>query len=170
MIAHAQNSMIASNILAIKNQLPSGVELVAVSKLQPIASILEAYSTGQRHFGENRVQELVSKEASLPKDIVWHFIGHLQTNKVKMITGKAALIHSIDSERLLWAIEQESIRQGVEQKCLLELHIAVEESKSGFSPEELYALTKKPEFQRLRAVKICGVMGMASFVEDQQQI
>ncbi|MCL2501589.1 MAG: YggS family pyridoxal phosphate-dependent enzyme [Bacteroidales bacterium] len=162
--------MIAANILSIKEKLPADVALVAVSKLQNPESVLEAYAAGQRHFGENRAQEFAFKQARLPADIVWHFIGHLQTNKVKMVVGKAELIHSVDSERLLWAIEKEALKQGIQQDCLLEVHIAVEESKSGFSKEELEALISQPEFRRLQSVKICGIMGMASFVSDEQQI
>ena len=144
--------------------------LVAVSKWQTPESILEAYRAGQRHFGENRALEFVAKHRQLPRDIVWHFVGHLQTNKVKMVVGKATLIHSIDSERLLWAVEQEAVKQGIVQNCLIELHIASEESKSGFSPDELSALVSKPEFHGLSAVKICGLMGMASFVSDKELI
>ena len=162
--------MIASNISNIKKHLPPTVQLVAVSKLQTPQSILQAYQAGQRHFGENRAQEFADKYAQLPPDILWHFIGHLQTNKVKMATGKAFLIHSVDSERLLWAIEQQALKQGITQKCLLQLHIAIEESKSGFSQEELDDLIRNPKFTQLQAVKICGMMGMASFVADNQQI
>jgi pyridoxal phosphate enzyme (YggS family) len=161
---------IASNILEIKEQLPPNVDLVVVSKFCPPETIWEAYHAGQRHFGENRAQEFATKYAQLPNDIVWHFIGHLQTNKVKMVVGKADLIHSIDSERLLWAVEEESVKQGVQQRCLLELHIAAEESKSGFPVEELEALVGKLKAMPLRAVKICGLMGMASFVAYEQQI
>ena len=162
--------MIASNILKITEKLPPHVDLVAVSKLQKPESILEAYHSGQRHFGENRAQEFAIKYAQLPNDIIWHFIGHIQTNKVKMIIGKAALIHSIDSERLLWAVEQEALHQGIKQNCLLQLHVAIEENKWGFSKEELDEIIAKPEFQQLQAVNICGIMGMASFVADEQQI
>ena len=161
---------VASHIYGIRERLPAGVELVAVSKWQTNETIMEAYRAGQRHFGENRAQEFAEKEALLPKDIVWHFIGHLQTNKVKMVVGKAELIHSIDSERLLLAVEEEAKKQGIVQRCLLQLHIAMEESKSGFSQEELSAFLKTPEFCSLQAVQICGIMGMASFVSDEQQI
>ena len=162
--------MIASNISAIRQQLPPGVDLVAVSKWQTAENIMQAYAAGQRYFGENRAQEFAAKFTQLPKDIVWHFIGHLQTNKVKMVVGKAALIHSVDSARLLWAIEREALQQGVSQKCLLELHIAAETSKSGFSAEEWEAFIGKQEFRQLKAVKICGLMGMASLVENEQQV
>jgi len=162
--------MIAPNIASIKEKLPPDVELIAVSKLQPFESILEAYTAGQRHFGENRAQEFALKHKQLPQDILWHFIGHLQTNKVKMVTGKAHLIHSVDSERLLWAIENEALKQGIQQRCLLEIYIATEESKSGFSWEEVLALVTNPIFADLKAVTICGLMGMASFVSDQHQV
>ena len=131
---------------------------------------MEAYIAGQRHFGENRAQEFDAKCALLPDDIVWHFIGHLQTNKVKVVVGRAALIHSVDSERLLWSLEQEALKQGIQQKCLIELHVATEERKSGFSEEGLEALINQPQFCSLQALKICGIMGMASFVSDEQQI
>ena len=162
--------MIASNIQTIKEKLASNVTLIAVSKFQSVETILEAYRAGQRHFGENRPQEFAAKYDQLPQDIVWHLIGHLQTNKVKMAVGKATLIHSIDSDRLLWAVEKEALKQGIIQNCLLEFHIAMEESKSGFSYDEAFTLITSPEFHNLKAVKICGIMGMASFVADEQQI
>ena len=162
--------MIASNIQTIKAKIPENVTLVAVSKLQSLSAILEAYRTGQRHFGENRPQEFAVKYDQLPQDIVWHLIGHLQTNKVKMVVGKAAFIHSIDSDRLLWAVEKEALKQEIVQKCLLEFHIAIEESKSGFSYDEVLTLITSPELHNLKAVKICGIMGMASYVADEQQI
>ncbi|MDR2586073.1 MAG: YggS family pyridoxal phosphate-dependent enzyme [Prevotellaceae bacterium] len=162
--------MIVANIASIKEKLPPNVQLVAVSKLQPPEAIMEAYATGQRHFGENRASEFLSKWAQLPKDIHWHFIGHLQTNKVKMVTGKANLIHSIDSERLLYAINQEAAKQGTLQKCLLEIHIAKEESKTGFLWEEVQKLVNDPQFHSLTSVTICGLMGMASFVSDIHQV
>ena len=170
MIAPFGDKMIASNIQVIKQKLPPTVTLVAVSKFHAKETIMEAYHAGQRHFGESRAQELMEKRATLPADMVWHFIGPLQTNKVKMVVGKAALIHSIDSERLLWAVEKEALKQGVEQPCLLEFHIATEESKSGFTQEEVAKLISTSLFSDLKAVKINGVMGMASFVSDAQQI
>jgi len=162
--------VIASNIQTIKAKIPENVTLVAVSKLQSLSAILEAYRTGQRHFGENRPQEFAVKYDQLPQDIVWHLIGHLQTNKVKMVVGKAAFIHSIDSDRLLWAVEKEALKLEIVQKCLLEFHIAIEESKSGFSYDEVLTLITSPELHNLKAVKICGIMGMASYVADEQQI
>jgi hypothetical protein len=134
-----------------------------------LESILEAYHAGQRHFGENRPQEFALKHKQLPQDIVWHFIGHLQTNKVKLVTGKARLIHSVDSARLLMAIEKEALKQGIQQRCLLEVYIATEETKSGFSWEEVLSLISSPTFTNLKAVTICGLMGMASFVSDPRQ-
>ena len=150
--------------------LPFGVELVAVSKFQSIDTIMEAYNAGQLHFGENRPQEFAAKMPKMPQDIVWHFVGHLQTNKVNMVVGKAALIHSIDSERLLWAVNSEAAKQGIQQRCLLEIHIATEESKSGFSCEEALALISSSEFINMQGVIICGIMGMASNTPDEQQI
>jgi len=161
---------IASNILWIKEKLPTDVELVAVSKWQRVETIMEAYNAGQRHFGENRAQEFADKVLLLPEDIVWHFIGRLQTNKVKMVVGNAEFIHSIDSERLLLAVDEEAKRKGIVQKCLLQLHIAMEETKSGFSQEDLSAFLHTPQFQNLKSVQVCGVMGMASFVSEEEQI
>ena len=158
--------MISTNITKIKDALPPHVTLVAVSKLQSVETILKAYHTGHRHFGENRPQEFSTKHPLLPNDIIWHFIGRLQTNKVKLVVGKAALIHSIDSLRLLMAVEREALKQGTVQDCLLAFHIAAEESKSGFSIEEVFT----PEWPNFKAVRFCGVMGMASFTEDKEQI
>ena len=150
--------------------MPEGVELVAVSKFHPAALILEAYNAGQRNFGESRVQEFLLKEKELPKDIKWHFIGHLQTNKVKQIIGKTSLIESVDSERLLKLIDQESDKEGVVTKVLLEVHVAEEEAKFGFSPDELTDFFTSKKFESLKATHICGIMGMATNTEDEQRI
>ena len=158
--------MISTNITKIKDALPPHVTLVAVSKLQSVETILKAYHTGHRHFGENRPQEFAAKHPRLPSDIIWHFIGHLQTNKVKLVVGKAALIHSIDSYRLLMAVEREALKQGIVQDCLLAFHIATEESKSGFSIEEVLTC----DWSSFKAVRFCGVMGMASFTQNHEQI
>ena len=147
-----------------------GVELVAVSKWQTIDTIMDAYHAGQRHFGENRAVEFAEKVGQLPPNIVWHFIGHLQTNKVKLVVGKAELIHSIDSERLLLVINDEAQKQGITQRCLFQMHIAVEESKFGFSQEELSCFINSSNFAKLKNVQICGLMGMASFVKNEEQI
>ena len=161
---------ISSEIERLNNELPSTVKLVAVSKFNPSEAIMEAYQAGQRIFGESRPQELLQKVQELPCDIQWHFIGHLQTNKLKMVLPYASLIHSVDSERLLVEINKYAVKNNLKVKCLLELFVAQEETKQGFSKEELMQLMDKLQQQPLEGVEICGLMGMASFVEDQQQI
>ena len=161
---------ISNQITKINNELPSTVKLVAVSKFNPVDAIQEAYNAGQRIFGESRPQELVQKVSQLPDDVQWHFIGHLQTNKLKMVLPYVSLVHSVDSERLLMEIEKYAVKNGLKVKCLLEMFVAQEESKQGFSREELMALLDKLEQNPLQGVEICGLMGMASFVEDREQI
>lgn len=161
---------VASNLREIKAQLPKGVELVAVSKFHPAEAIKEAYDAGQRIFGESRVQELLAKIPALPKDIDWHFIGHLQTNKVRQLMGKTSLIESVDSERLLSLIDAESDRAGVVTRVLLQVHVAREETKFGFLPEELIEYFRLRKFESLRATHICGIMGMASNTDDQKRV
>ena len=161
---------ISDQIKKINNELPSTVKLVAVSKFNPVDAIQEAYNAGQRIFGESRPQELVQKVSQLPDDVQWHFIGHLQTNKLKMVIPYVSLVHSVDSERLLMEIEKYAVKNGLKVKCLLEMFVAQEESKQGFSREELMALLDKLEQNPLQGVEICGLMGMASFVEDREQI
>lgn len=161
---------IQAQIIKINNELPSTVKLVAVSKFNPSEAIMEAYQAGQRVFGESRPQELLQKVQELPQDIQWHFIGHLQTNKLKMVLPYAALIHSVDSERLLVEINKYAVKNNLKVKCLLELFVAQEETKQGFSKEELMELMAKLQQEPLEGVEICGLMGMASFVEDEQQI
>ena len=161
---------ISSEIERLNNELPSTVKLVAVSKFNPSEAIMEAYQAGQRIFGESRPQELLQKVQELPGDIQWHFIGHLQTNKLKMVLPYASLIHSVDSERLLMEINKYAVKNNLKVKCLLELFVAQEETKQGFSKEELMQLMEKLQQQPLEGVEICGLMGMASFVDDEQQI
>ena len=161
---------ISSEIERLNKELPSTVKLVAVSKFNPSEAIMEAYQAGQRVFGESRPQELLQKVQELPCDIQWHFIGHLQTNKLKMVLPYAALIHSVDSERLLMEINKYAVKNNLKVKCLLELFVAQEETKQGFSKEELMELMEKLQHEPLEGVEICGLMGMASFVEDEQQI
>ena len=161
---------ISSEIERLNNELPSTVKLVAVSKFNPSEAIMEAYQAGQRIFGESRPQELLQKVQELPCDIQWHFIGHLQTNKLKMVLPYASLIHSVDSERLLVEINKYAVKNNLKVKCLLELFVAQEETKQGFSKEELMQLMEKLQQQPLEGVEICGLMGMASFVDDEQQI
>lgn len=159
---------VAGRIAALRASLPEGVELVAVSKFHPADAILEAYNAGQRIFGESRAQELSDKAAALPKDISWHFIGHLQTNKVRPVVAVASMIQSIDSERLLLAVEQEALRRGRSVEVLLQLHVAREETKFGLTPDEAMELAERvgPE---LSAAKIAGVMGMASNTPDDPE-
>lgn len=146
------------------------VTLVAVSKTQPPERVLELYRQGQRVFGENRVQELVEKAGVLPKDIEWHLIGHLQTNKVKFIAPFVSLIHSVDSPRLLLEIDKQAHRVNRVLDCLLQFHIATEESKFGFDETEAVEMLGDPSVRALTGVRICGVMGMASFTEDKGQV
>ena len=154
----------------MKNELPSTVKLVAVSKFNPVEAIQQAYEAGQRIFGESRPQELQQKVTLLPDDIKWHFIGHLQTNKLKMVLPYVELVHSVDSERLLMEIDKFAVKNGLKVRCLLELFVAQEESNQGFSEEELMALLDSLQQNPLQGVEICGLMGMASFVEDENQI
>ena len=161
---------IAENIDLVRADLPQTVKLIAVSKTKPAALLMEAYQHGQRAFGENKVQEMVGKHDELPKDIEWHFIGHLQTNKVKHIVPFVRLIHGVDSFKLLKAIDKEAGKVGRVIACLLQFHIAEEETKFGFSPEEAFDMLKSPEFQDLKNVRISGVMGMATFTNDENQV
>ena len=161
---------IAENLEQLRKEIPEGVTLVAVSKFHPASMILEAYEAGQRVFGESRVQEFLQKKKELPQDIDWHFIGHLQTNKVKQLVGNVSLIESVDSERLLDLIDKESEFAGVVTNVLMQVHVAREETKFGFYPEELEAYFINRRFENLKAVHICGIMGMASNTEDQTRI
>lgn len=164
-------STIAENIRKIRESLPEGVTLVAVSKFHPAEAIQEAYNAGQRNFGESRVQELAVKVPQLPDDINWHFIGHLQTNKVKQLLQlRPALIESVDTERLLDVIDREAVKLGVTVRVLMQLHVAREETKFGFSPDELMQYFADRRFESLQATHICGVMGMASNTDDQTRI
>jgi hypothetical protein len=156
---------IASEIQKLQAELPEGVRLVAVSKFHPAEAVAEAYAAGQRLFGESRVQELLQKIPLCPSDIQWHFIGHLQTNKVRQLMGKTALIESVDSERLLELIDSESARAGVVTRVLMQVHVAREETKFGFWPDELLEY-----FRALKATHICGVMGMASNTDDMERV
>lgn len=161
---------IADNIRRITATLPEGVALCAVSKFHPIEALQQAYDVGQRVFGESRVQELLAKIPQMPADVRWHFIGHLQTNKVKQIIGRTAMIESVDSERLLRLINSESERAGVTTNILMQLHVAAEETKFGFSPEELIELFRSRKYQEFRFVKFCGVMGMATNTDSTERI
>ena len=158
------------NLLALKKTLPPHVTLVAVSKTKPGEMILEAYEAGQRDFGENYVQELVDKQATLPADIQWHFIGHLQSNKVKYIAPFVHLIHGIDSLKLLQEVNKQALRQKRVIDCLLQIFIASEETKFGLSFEECEELLNSDHFKSLHNIRVVGLMGMASNTDDQEQV
>ena len=160
---------IQSEILRLRSMLPEGVELVAVSKFHPAGAVAEAYEAGQRKFGESRVQELLQKIPQLPSDIEWHFIGHLQTNKVRQIIGKTALVESVDSNRLLDVIDAESRKAGVTTRVLLQIHVAMEETKFGYSPEEILAFFRERRFEKLTNTHICGFMAMASNTDNERE-
>ena len=161
---------IAENLSIIRSALPVGVQLVAVSKTKSNEEIMEAYKAGQRVFGENKVQELLQKWESLPKDIQWHFIGHLQSNKVKFIARFVTMIHAADSIKILKTINEEGRRAGRKIPCLLQFHIASEESKFGFLPTEADGLFSAAEVNDLPHVAISGVMGMATFTDNTTQV
>ena len=163
-------SKVAENLKTVLADLPSGVRLVAVSKFHPVEMLREAYDAGQRIFGESHVQELQQKVEQMPKDVEWHFIGHLQTNKVKYIAPYISLIHAVDSVKLLREINKQAERYGRVIDVLLELHIAEEETKYGFSPEECRQFLTGGEWKELSHVRIRGLMMMASFVDDREQI
>jgi PLP dependent protein len=161
---------IEANLNYIKQLIPKEVKLIAVSKTKPVEIILEAYQAGQRAFGENRPQEMVQKYNQLPKDIEWHMIGHLQTNKVKYIAPFVSLIQSVESLNLLQEINKEALKNKRTIDCLLEFHIAREESKFGLTLNVADQIINSEEFKALQNIKIKGVMGMASFVDDQMQL
>jgi pyridoxal phosphate enzyme (YggS family) len=161
---------IASRIKEINSSLTGECRLVAVSKFQPIPLLKEAYDCGQRIFGESKVQELTEKESVLPKDIEWHFIGHLQTNKVKYIVPFISLIHSVDSLKLAIEIDRQAKKNNRVINCLLEVHIAKEESKQGFTPDEVKQLFLSNAFLDLKNINIIGLMGMATYTENNNLI
>ncbi len=159
---------ISSKIAELRRALPDGVKLVAVSKFHPLDALQEAYAAGQRRFGESRADELAAKAAAMPADVEWHFIGHLQTNKVRRVVGCASVIESIDSERVLRAVSAEAVRAGREIAVLLQVHVAAEETKTGFAPEEIPAAARLGA--TLPGVRIAGVMGMATNTADTARI
>lgn len=162
--------MIKENLEKIKSELPEHVQLIAVSKTKPEADILEAYNAGHRDFGENKVQEMTDKHASLPGDIQWHMIGHVQRNKVKYMAPFVHLIHGVDSLRLLKEIDKQGRKNDRVINCLLQVHIAKEESKFGLDEEELKALLDSESFREMKHVNIRGLMGMATFTENKDVI
>ncbi|HHT22241.1 MAG TPA: YggS family pyridoxal phosphate-dependent enzyme [Bacteroidales bacterium] len=161
---------IIRNIQEIREHVPKDVKLICVTKFHPEATIMEAYKAGERNFGESRVQELIAKQPNLPDDIRWHFIGHLQTNKIKFIADFVSLIHGVDSLRVLKAINREAEKAGRMIECLLQIHIADEQTKFGLTVNELKALLEDDEFLSLKNVKIAGLMGMATFTDDREQV
>lgn len=161
---------ISQNLGQLRETLPAHCRLIAVSKTQPAKKIIEAYHCGQRAFGENRAQELATKYEALPKDIEWHMIGHLQSNKVKYIAPFVALIHSVDSIKLLEEINRQGARADRVIPCLLQVHIAEEDTKFGFSPEELETLISSERWSDLHHVRVRGLMGMATLTDDADQL
>lgn len=161
---------IAQNIQQLQAELPEGVRLVAVSKFHPNEAIMEAYEVGQRVFGESKVQEMTAKHEALPKDIEWHFIGHLQTNKIKYMAPYVTLIHGVDSYKLLVEINKQAQKAGRVIDCLLQIHIAQEETKFGFTPDECREMLQAGEWKALTHIRICGLMGMATNSDDDEQV
>ncbi len=161
---------ITENTLRLRQSLPQGVELVAVSKFHPSEAIMASYRAGQRSFGESRAAEFVAKAKTLPEDISWHFIGHLQRNKVRQVVPYVSMIQSVDSERLLRLIDAEACRVSRKVSILLQVHVAKEETKTGFAPEELAELACSGIFDSLNGVLIEGVMGMASNTDDLERV
>ena len=162
--------MIKEKLAEIRKEIPEHVTLIAVSKTKPVSALEEAYKAGQRHFGENKVQEMFDKYEQLPKDIQWHLIGHLQSNKVKYIAPFVHLIHSVDSLKLLSEIDKQAKKNNRVIDCLLQFHIAQEETKFGLNLQEAHSLLTSAEFLEMKNVHIIGVMGMASFTNDEQQV
>ncbi len=161
---------LSERLQGVWHDLPEGVRLVAVSKFHPAEQVMEAYEAGQRIFGENHAQELAAKATMLPEDIEWHFIGHLQTNKVRMIAPYVSLIHSVDSLRLLREINKQAQKNERILRCLLQLHVAQEETKFGFTPEEMLQMLAEGEWKSLENIRLCGIMCMATNTDDTAQI
>lgn len=161
---------VASEIVRFTDELPANVRLVAVSKFHPVEKLMEAYSAGQRIFGESRVQELVQKAQEMPADVQWHFIGHLQTNKVRALLPHVSLIHSVDSERLLDCIDKEAERIGRTVDVLLQIHVAQEEAKFGFTLQEITQLANSGKLTAMSHVRVVGVMAMATNTDDDAEI
>jgi pyridoxal phosphate enzyme (YggS family) len=161
---------IQQNLLQIKSQIPNDVTLVAVSKTKPVEDLMEAYIAGQRIFGENKIQEMTEKWQQMPKDIEWHMIGHVQSNKVKYMVPYVKLIHGVDSLKLLKEINRQAVRWRKKINCLLQIHIAEEETKFGLDENELIELLNSDEFKEMSNIKVIGLMGMATFTKNQEQI
>lgn len=161
---------ITNNLKTILSEIPENVTLVAVSKTKPISDLMEAYKAGQRVFGENKIQEMTEKFEAMPKDIEWHMIGHVQTNKVKYMAAFVNLVHSVDSLKLLKEIDQQAKKHKRTINCLIQIKIAKEDSKFGLSANDAKALILSPEVSKLNNIKIIGLMGMATFTDDQVQL
>lgn len=161
---------ISENIKSFQDELPKDVTLVAISKTKPVDDLLEAYEAGQRHFGENKIQEMTEKWEKLPKDIKWHMVGHVQRNKVKYMAPYVSLIHAVDSLKLLKEIHKEADKNGHCIDCLLQIKIAEEDSKFGISADEAKEILDSEEFKKLDHVKVKGLMGMATFTDDEAQV
>lgn len=161
---------VQSNLNEIKASLPAHVTLVAVSKTKPVPDLMEAYNAGQRIFGENKIQEMAGKYEEMPKDIEWHMIGHVQTNKVKYMAPFVSLVHGVDSLKLLAEINKQAKKNNRIINCLLQMHIAEEETKFGMDENELNELLSSDEFKQMENIKVAGLMGMATFSEDENQI
>ncbi len=161
---------ISENLIKLKSNLPEDVTLVAVSKTKPIEDIMEAYATGHRVFGENKIQEMVAKHEEMPKDIEWHMIGHIQRNKVKYMASFVSLIHAVDSLRLLNEINKQALKNNRIINCLLQIKIASEESKFGLTQDEVKVLLASDDFNAFHNIKIVGLMGMATFTDDKEQL
>ena len=161
---------IKNNLLEIKATLPEHVKLVAVSKTKPVKDLMEAYDEGQRIFGENKIQEMEDKFNEMPKDIQWHMIGHVQTNKVKFMAPFVSLIHGVDSFKLLKEIDKQALKNNRVIDCLLQMHIAEEETKFGLDLEELEEILNQIKDEKFKNIKVIGLMGMATFTENQDQI
>lgn len=161
---------IKNNLLEIKSSLPENVTLVAVSKTKPVSDLMEAYEAGQRIFGENKIQEMVEKFEQMPKDIEWHMIGHVQTNKVKFMAPFVSLVHGVDSLKLLEEINKQALKSNRIIDCLLQIHIAEEDTKFGLDEAELDEILKQVQNENLKNIQVRGLMGMATFTENQDQI
>jgi len=161
---------IQSNLLEIKSSIPDHVTLVAVSKTKPVPDLMEAYNAGQRIFGENKIQEMAGKYEEMPKDIEWHMIGHVQTNKVKYMAAFVSLVHGVDSLKLLAEINKQAKKNNRVIHCLLQMHIAEEETKFGMDENELHELLSSDEFKQMENIKVTGLMGMATFTDDEKQV
>jgi pyridoxal phosphate enzyme (YggS family) len=161
---------IAERLRAVRTELPVHVTLVAVSKTKPVSQLMQAYEAGQRIFGENKIQEMAQKAAAMPEDIRWHMIGHVQTNKVRIMAPFVSLVHGVDSLKLLVEIDKQAKKRGRVIDCLLQMHIAKEDTKFGLDEAELFEILESNVYQSLQNVKVKGLMGMATFTENQEQI